>query len=163
MVVHDERRLPNLARVVASFARLPHAQYLGMRCDEIGPQRASLSVPYHQRLIGNPRTGVLHGGVITAVLDTVGWLAIAALLPEETAIATLDLRIDYLRPAQPGQTIRATAQCTKITTSVAFARGVAYHESVDNPIAQLSGTYMLGSTGFTADQGGGSRDGAQPC
>lgn len=162
MVVQDERRLPNLARVVASFAKLPHAQFLGMRCDEIGPARAMLSVPYQDRLIGNFRTGVLHGGVITAVLDTVGWLAIAALLPEATAIATLDLRIDYLRPAQPGQTIRATARCTKITSSIAFACGVAFHEREDEPIAQLTGTYMLGSTGFTADQAAIS-GGTGPC
>ncbi len=162
MVVLDERRLPNLARVVASFASLPHARFLGMRCDEIGPGRATLSVPYQDRLIGNCKSGVLHGGVITALLDTLSWLVVAAAVPEETAVATLDLRIDYLRPAQPGQTIRATAQCFKVTSNVAFTRGVAYHERAEDPIAQLTGTCMLGSTGFTAERGGGARVDAEP-
>lgn len=163
MIVPDERDLPDLARLLASFSRLPHVPFLGMRCDEIGRGWAKLSVPYQERLVGNSETGVLHGGVITAVLDTVGWLAVASLLPEGIAVATLDLRVDYLRPARPGQTVYASAECAKLTSSVAFTRGTAFHERADDPIAHLGGTYMLGSTGFTGEQGGSARGETTTC
>jgi uncharacterized domain 1 len=159
MVVLDAHRLPDLSRVVATFESLPHAQFLGLRCDEIGPGRAVLSVAYQERLVGNCHSGVLHGGVITTVLDTLSWLVATAAVPEGTAVATLDLRIDYLRPARPGFAIRAAAECYKITSSVAFTRGVAFHERQDDPIAQLTGTCMLGSTGFST--AGGSRGAAR--
>lgn len=158
MAARDTRNLPDLARLLASFSRLPHVQFLGMRCDEIGPGRAKISAPYQERLIGNSETGVIHGGVITAMLDTVGWLAVATVLPEGIAVATLDLRVDYLRPARPGLVIRASAACCKLTSSVAFSRGTAYHDRDDDPIAHLAGTYMLGSTGFTGEQ---RRDGTE--
>lgn len=160
MVVLDERRRPNLAGVVASFASLPHARFLGMRCDEIGPGHATLSIPYQDRLIGNCRSGVLHGGVITALLDTLSWLVVATTVPEDTAIAILDLRIDYLRPAQPGQSVRAAAQCYKITSNVAFTRGVAYHERREDPIAQSTGTCMVRSYPVAAEGGSDALDDA---
>lgn len=163
MIVGDERDLPDLARLLASFSRLPHVPFLGMRCDEIGRGWAKVSVPYQERLVGNSETGVLHGGVITAVLDTVGWLAVAGLLPEGIAIATLDLRVDYLRPARPGQTVHTRAECAKLTSSVAFSRGIAYHDSMDAPIAHLAGTYMLGSTGFTGEHGSSGRQETATC
>ena len=153
MAVIEESPFPDLARVIAAFSSLPHARFLGIRCDEIGPARAILSVPYQNRLIGNYKTAVLHGGVITALLDTLSWLVATAAVPEGTAVATLDLRIDYLRPAKPLEIIRASGHCYKVTSSVAFTRGVAYHDRPDDPIAQLTGACMLGSTGFSTAGG----------
>lgn len=150
MAVLDDSRLPDLARVAAAFSSLPHARFLAMRCDEIRHGRATLSLPYQQRLVGNCETGVLHGGVITTLLDTLSWLVASTAVPEDVAVATLDLRIDYLRKATPAAKIRATAECYKVTSNVAFTRGVAYHDTIEDAIAQLTGTCMLGSTGFSA-------------
>lgn len=153
MAETDLSRPPDLTRVVAAFNSLPHARFLGMRCDDIGVGRATLSVAYQERLIGNRQSGVLHGGVITALLDTLSWLVATAAVPEGTAVATLDLRIDYLRPARPREVIRATAECYRRTSNVAFTRGVAYHEHPGDAIAQLTGTCMIGSTGFSTAGG----------
>lgn len=153
MAATDMSRPPDLARVVAAFNSLPHARFLGMRCDDIAIGRATLSVPYQHRLIGNCQTGVLHGGVITTLLDTLSWLVATAAVPEGTAVATLDLRVDYLRPATPLEAIRATAECYKRTSNVAFTRGFAYHTHPGEPIAQLTGTCMIGSTGFSTAGG----------
>ena len=86
-----------------------------------------MSLDFDEKLIGNPRTRVVHSGVITALLDTLCGLVVMTKVPEGTPLATLDLRIDYLRPATPDETIRATAECYKVTSNVAFVRGVAFN------------------------------------
>ena len=58
-------------------------------------------------------------------------------------IATLDLRIDYMRPAAPGRDILLMAHCYKLTRSVAFTHAVAYQDAVDDPIANASGAFMV--------------------
>ena len=115
--------LPDLARVASAFANIPHCRLLGMRLDEVRRGSGMMSLDYDEKLIGNPRTHVVHSGVITALLDTLCGLVVMTKVPEGTPLATLDLRIDYLRPATPGETIRATAECYKVTENVAFVRG----------------------------------------
>jgi acyl-coenzyme A thioesterase PaaI-like protein len=61
------------------------------------------------------------------------------------AIATLDLRIDYMKPATPHREVRARAHCYKMTRHVAFVRGVAFHDDEADPIATSAGTFMLGT------------------
>lgn len=126
-----------------------------------------MSVAYDERLIGNPRTRVVHSGVITALLDTLCGLVVMSAVPDGTPLATLDLRIDYLRPARPGETIRAWAECYKVTNSIAFARGSAFHRTREDAIAHCTGTFMLGGAGFTTDPskvpGGFVEPGGQPC
>lgn len=121
-----------------------------MRLEEVRRGSGMMSVAWDQKLVGNPGTGVVHSGVVTALLDTLCGLVVMASVPEGTPLATLDLRIDYLRPATPKQTIRASAECYKVTTSVAFVRGLAFHDSREDAIAHCSGTFMLGGVGFSA-------------
>jgi acyl-coenzyme A thioesterase PaaI-like protein len=58
-------------------------------------------------------------------------------------LATLDLRIDYLRPSTPGHSVRAKVECYKQTHNIAFARGVAFESDEADPIASMAATYML--------------------
>jgi uncharacterized protein (TIGR00369 family) len=158
------RSYPDLARVVAAFANIPHCQLLGMRLDEVRRGSGMMSLDYDEKLIGNPRTRVVHSGVITALLDTLCGLVVMASVPEGTPLATLDLRIDYLRPATPDETIRAEAECYKVTSSVAFVRGRAFNETRDDAIAHCTGTFMLGGVGFSASAAvGDSRESKEPC
>src|SRR3546814_12771740 len=57
--------------------------------------------------------------------------------------ATLDLRIDYLRPATPGKTVIGRGECYRITRSIAFIRGQAHDGDADDPLAHVAGTYMF--------------------
>ena len=166
------RNLADLARVVSAFAEIPHCRLLGMRLDEVRRGSGAMSLDWKETLVGNPQTRVLHSGVITALLDTLCGLVVMASVPEGTPLATLDLRIDYLKPATPEQTIRAFAECYKVTASVAFVRGRAFHNRRDDAIAHCTGTFMLGGVGFsaTAAAGGsagssapGRRAGGNPC
>lgn len=106
---------------------------------------AVFQLPYDEKLVGNPDTGVLHGGAITALLDACSGAAVFAALTEWSAIATLDLRIDYLRGGDPGRDITCRAHCYRVTRNVAFTRAVAYHDDEADPIATSAGTFMLGT------------------
>jgi uncharacterized protein (TIGR00369 family) len=111
-----------------------------------------MRLPYAHKLIGNPQTGVVHGGVITGLLDHACGMAVGTALgvmvtdPERRAItsyATLDLRIDYMKAATPGADIFVIGECVKITRQIVFARGRAYQESQDDPIASATGTFIM--------------------
>ena len=154
---------PDLARVISAFANIPHCRLLGMRLEEVRRGSGMMSLDWDEKLVGNPRTRVVHSGVVTALLDTLCGLVVMASVPEGTPLATLDLRIDYLRPATPEQTIRATAECYKVTSSVAFVRGLAFHDERQDAIAHCTGTFMLGGVGFSAAAASGRSEGGQPC
>ncbi len=142
MSADDDLRL-RLELVRGFSVNVPHNKALGMEILELRAREALFRLPYDEKLIGNPDTGVIHGGVITALLDGASGAAVFAALVEFVPIATLDLRIDYLRPAEVGQAVHARATCYKMTKNVAFTRAVAYHEDPDDPIAHSVGTFMV--------------------
>jgi len=127
---------------------LPHSAEIGMRLHAAGDGVALLSVPYDARLIGDPATGVMHGGVITALLDTACGTAVMASAERLRSTATLDLRIDYMRPARRGYGVWCRAECYRLTRAIGFARAVAYHERPEDPVATAAGAFIL-------DRGGG--------
>ena len=122
---------------------LPHAQSLGMQLVEMAEGRATIAMPYDPRLIGDPSTGVLHGGAISALMDTASGASVMCHPAAPLATATLDLRIDYMRPATPGQTITAHAVCHHVTRTVAFIRVTATDADVSRPVAMGTGTFTL--------------------
>jgi uncharacterized protein (TIGR00369 family) len=123
----------------------PHARHLRMRVVETGPGAATLSLPYDERLIGDPARRVVFGGVITTLIDQASGLAVACAMEELAAIATIDLRVDYLRAADPGLDLFARAECYKLTRNVAFVRASAWERSSDDPFAGCLGTFMIGA------------------
>ncbi|MCH8953532.1 MAG: PaaI family thioesterase [Proteobacteria bacterium] len=122
---------------------IPFSREIGMRLHQAGDGVAVVSVPYDERLIGDPETGVLHGGVVTALLDTAcGWAVMAAPAKLKST-ATLDLRIDYMRPATAGEAVFARAECYRLTRSIGFARAVAYTSDPSDPVATAQGAFIL--------------------
>lgn len=135
--------MTDITRVARQFIQaLPHAQALGMTLDQIGDGRAALSMPYDERLIGDPATGVIAGGAVSALLDTASGAAVMCHPSAPISTATLDLRIDYMRPATPGQTIRAMAHCHHATRSVAFVSVTAWDDD-SRPVAMGTGAFTL--------------------
>ena len=135
----DERR----RRLEALSRTVPHNKALGIRMLDVTEDDVLLELPYNTQLVGNPDTGTIHGGAITALLDACSGRAVFAALPTPVPIATLDLRIDYLKPAEPGKSVIAKATCYKLTRNVAFTRAVAYQGDPDDVIAHSVGTFML--------------------
>lgn len=134
------------ARIARQFIEaIPHSRELGMQLDEIGGGVAEISMPYDARLVGDPRTGVIHGGAVSALMDTCCGAAVISAEKTPGVTATLDLRIDYMRPATPGQRIVARATCYHVTRTVAFVRAVAYDDDTETPVATAAGAFTAGS------------------
>ena len=117
----------------------------GLRLDRAAPGEAWSSLPYRPVFVGDTETGVLHGGVVTAMLDESCGMAVQLALDGTRSIATLDLRIDYQKPATPGLDIKAHSLCYRVTRSIAFVRSAAYQESEDDPVATATACFMVGA------------------
>lgn len=122
---------------------LPHAQALGLRLVRMGGGTAEIEMDYDTRLIGDPETGVIHGGAVSALMDTCCGAAAMSHPASSGGTATIDLRIDYMRPATPGQTIRAQAECYHVTRSVAFVRARAMDDDSARPVAAATGSFTV--------------------
>ncbi len=113
-----------------------------MTLDEAGDGWAVLSMPWDARLVGDPATGVIAGGAVSVLMDTASGAAVMS-HPEAAGItATLDLRIDYMRPATPGQRLRARAECHHVTRTVAFVRATTFDDG-EKPVAMSTGTFTV--------------------
>jgi uncharacterized protein (TIGR00369 family) len=124
---------------------VPHARVLGIRVVEAGPGYAICALPDRDELVGDPQRRVVFGGAITTLVDHASGLAVACALEELVSIATIDLRVDYLRAARPGVELLARSECYRVTRNVAFIRATAYEETPDDPFAGCLGTFMLGA------------------
>ena len=122
---------------------IPHGAALGLKARDIGPGWAILELPWQAKLVGDPQTGVLHGGAVTSLLDQACGMAVFMKLVRPTRIATLDLRIDYLGPAERGRALLGRAECYRLARHVAFVRAEAYHEEPRVDVAASMATFMI--------------------
>ena len=126
------------------FAVLPHSISLGMKIDFIGDGEVGMSMPYDKKLIGDPKTEVIHGGAVFSLLYTCCGAAAMSHPDQKGPTATIDLRVDYMRPATPKQKIKAVATCYNLTKNVAFVRAVALDENEEKPVAMAAGAFVTG-------------------
>src|SRR5215813_6804667 len=160
---YDGQPLPfeQLTNAIAERRSL-YGHASGLRIDRAERGEAWSSLPYQSVFVGDMESGVVHGGVVTAMLDESCGMAVQLALDGSRAIATLDLRIDYQKPATPGLAIRAHSLCTRVTRSIAFVRATAYQESEDDPVATATACFMIGANRTNMLRDRTADDGAQP-
>lgn len=140
--------LKALAAIGQEFIEaIPHNRALGMELISLMAGEASMRAPWAEKLVGDPATGVMHGGVLTALLDSCSGAAVLCHPSGITTTATIDLRIDYMRPARPGRSVTCRAVCYRATRSVAFVRGIAWDDDEEDLVAASAGA-------FTVERGG---------
>ena len=133
-----------LLRAVGS-RRSSYGYISGLALDRAAPGEVWTSLEYRPVFVGDTETGVIHGGVVTAMLDETCGMAVQLALDGTRSIATLDLRIDYQKPATPGLAIRAHSVCYRVTRSIAFVRATAYQDTEDEPVATATACFMVGA------------------
>jgi uncharacterized protein (TIGR00369 family) len=127
----------------ANFTKaIPHARDCGMTVDALDASGARASMPYREAWLGDTERGVYHTGVITTLVDTVSGIAAVAAAGRFEPIATLDLRMDFLRPARQGAGLHVQASCYRLTESIAFVRASAWQDDESEPVAVSQSTFM---------------------
>jgi uncharacterized protein (TIGR00369 family) len=134
------------ARFASFAAQVGHHAALGLQYRAHGSDWVEMALPYSDTLIGAEATGVIASGPIVSLMDMATSMSVWLKLGRFRHQATLDLRVDYLRPATPGATVIGRGECYRITRSIAFVRGVAHEGDEGDPVANVAGTFM-----FTGD------------
>jgi len=130
-------------RFMSYVRNVGHGGAIGIAYHAHGDDWAELALPYDERLIGMTETGIIASGPIISLMDMATSLAIWIRLGKFRHQATLDLRVDYLRPARPGNTIIGRGVCYGTTRSVGFVRGMAHDGDAADPVANVTGTFMF--------------------
>jgi uncharacterized protein (TIGR00369 family) len=151
------REVAELMKLLPEFveAQIPFNRVLGLRVESLEMDRVCLKIEMKEELIGNPMRGILHGGVISSVLDVTGGMTAAMGVLKKLAgrpfeeigkrllsVGTIDLRIDFLRPGR-GQYFLATGSIMRTGQKVAVIR-MQLHNDQDLLIAVGTGTYTVG-------------------
>ncbi|WP_210114653.1 thioesterase family protein [Pseudoalteromonas sp. KS88] len=135
--------------------QMPFNQFLQISVKSLDAEQAQITFPWQDVFIGNPSQKILHGGVISAVLDNVGGMLAAASIIDKleeidmlsiqkklSTLGTIDLRTDYLRPGK-GDEFTASAKLIRSGNKVCVCR-MELHNELGVQIAFGTGTYLVG-------------------
>lgn len=108
-------------------------------------EKVVVQMPFNPKLAD--ARGALHGGVITTLLDTASGMCIFLKTQTLAPMATLDLRVDYFKPVVPGRGIISEVSCCYNSDKFANVKGIAYHDSEDDPVIGFTGAFMMNTSG----------------
>src|SRR5438067_11814128 len=106
--------------------RSDYGNISGLQLDRFAPGEAWSRLPYRPVFVGDTETGVLHGGVVTAMPDESCGMAVQLALDGPRSIAMLDLRSDYQKPATPGLDINAHPVCSRVPRPIPIVPCAGY-------------------------------------
>jgi len=138
----DIEKLRKLCKLMVSANPGDHFHALDMRFTRLEEGKVLAELPYSESIVGNPETGVIHGGALTALLDTCSGFAAISALDDLAICPTMDLRVDYMRAAEPHKPVFASAEAYRVTRQVVFCRGVAYQDDINNPVAHCVANFI---------------------
>ena len=131
-------------KLFTQFAsQVGHGGALGILYVGHGPDWVELGLDYDEKLVGMAETGVIASGPIVSLMDMATSMALWVKLGRFRPQATLDMRVDYLRPATPGRRIVGRGECYGVSKSVGFVRGIAHDGDQADPVAHVAATFMF--------------------
>ena len=115
----------SLVRLMEEY--IPFNKFLGLRVGSLKKGHARLFIPFRPELVGDPLRPALHGGVVSMLADTAGGMAVwSGVDDDRSRVSTIDLRIDYLRPARL-ETLIAEASVVRLGNRVGVADVRLFH------------------------------------
>ena len=121
----------------------------GVKVEEIGKGRAVMSLACRPALCN--RVEGIHRGVVVTLLDTNCGLAIFSRLGDMRPIATVDLRVDFIKEVPSGEGIFSEVECYAVQDDIAYVRGRACAFSDNTLLASVSGSFAVGTLGPAFD------------
>jgi uncharacterized protein (TIGR00369 family) len=134
---------PMNAFAKAFLEGIPFSRAAGMQAERMSHGRGSVSMAASHAWTGHTAASQIHPGCLTVLADTACGLAVGAAMNPIEPYATLDLRMDYLRPARAGLELRCDAHCHRLSRSVAFVRGEVFQPGSSEAVASVNATFML--------------------
>ncbi|OPY64232.1 MAG: putative esterase [Syntrophorhabdus sp. PtaU1.Bin002] len=134
--------------------KIPFNKELGIKVESINPDCVKTSLEMRDELMGNYKRRMLHGGVISSLIDATGGLAafmsiqekmrgkaLEAKLERSEKISTIDLRVDFLRPGL-GKRFVATAYALRTGNKVVVTR-IELHNDQSDLVAVGTVSYLV--------------------
>ena len=125
----------------ALLDRLPYARFLGLRSDQDG-DILTVTMPFADRLIGNPMLPALHGGATAALLELTAVAQVALSYPRLRLPRPINVTVAYLRTGRPVD-VHARARISKAGRRVAHVLAEAWQEEESQPIASLTAHFLV--------------------
>ena len=108
------------ARVRESFARQTLMETIGARMTKVFPGEVEIELPFRDDL--SQQHGFLHGAVVAAIADSACGYSALTLMPEGTAVLTVEYKVNFLSPAT-GDRLVARGRVTKPGRTVTVCVG----------------------------------------
>jgi len=139
----DKRDPEVRAEIARQFnARIPHNGAIALEIVDVAGELVVTRLPYRDEFLGDPMARLWHTAIGTTAADSTCGLAVLLALPGLESLATLDLRMDYLRPAVADTALTIEAECHHVTQSVAFVRATLHQGERDRPTALCTAAFM---------------------
>jgi uncharacterized protein (TIGR00369 family) len=122
---------------------IPFNRVLGLKVEMLGDGCCQARVPARPEHVGDPRRPALHGGVISASADATGGLSVFLKARQGDRISTVDLRVDYLRPARTDVDLILESRVVRMGNRVAVADTIVHQGNFDEPVARSTAVYNV--------------------
>ncbi len=132
----------------------PHVRECGMLITHIDASGVEASLPFREDWLGDLERQIIHTGIITTLVDSACGAAVLAALGRFEPVATIDLRMDYLRASVRDFPLHCRAECHRLTSHIAFARATVWQTNRDEPVAAAQAAFMRSARRAVAAKNG---------
>lgn len=123
---------------------IPHNVDIGMKTESIVAGDVTVRLPYREHWLADPQHGLIHTGLMTSIADSASGLAVFSAIGGGERIATLDLRLDYLRAALAPHDLYCRAEVIRQTSRIVFVTAHVFQriDGDEKQVAIAQGSFM---------------------